>query len=295
VRARAAWAALICVIVLGAVAADFRAEIINAEARVAGFSENIVVVDRPDHEKFAGEFSLWGRLLYERRARRHNREGFLSALAEDSGHLGDILVSNDKISGRISKRGWQHCPKRNVVVGGNNSTEYHAACWCLTGISDANCDCGHPLIPAQVGGFDVDICPQLALGSFIGEFDGGLCRIGRILSSIGRFFGFQQRIVESAIGFPEHPGVDYGGDEQKERPSHQPSGESINWRSLVKPPALTFIGLALGLICGLAGFVILFGPHTRPTDYALKNVGAGLLLVGLLLSALAAFIVVAAI
>jgi uncharacterized protein YqgC (DUF456 family) len=43
---------------------------------------------------------------------------------------------------------------------------------------------------------------------------------------------------------------------------------------LVEPPTLAFVGLALGLFIGLAGFVILFGPHVSSENYLARNIGA---------------------
>lgn len=293
-RARAAWAVLIGVIVPGAIVAEGRGEIEKAEARVALFSENVVVIDRADHEKLARKsgYRFCGS-LYERRTLPVDRESFFAPLTEDSSDLGSVLIAHDKIARHVSEVGWQQCPKRDVIVGGNNSTEYHPACRCLTCISEANGSFGITLIPIEVGGFDVDICSQLALGGFVGEFDCGPCCLGRIFSGIGRFFGFQQCVVQSIVGFPEYASINDGGDKEQRRPSNQPSSESINWHRLVEPPVPMFSSLVLGLLNGLAGFVVLFGPHTHPTNYALKNVGAGLFFGGLFLSALAAFIAAA--
>ena len=70
---------------------------------------------------------------------------------------------------------------------------------------------------------------------------------------------------------------------QQSRPRNEPSGKSVNWLPLLKPP---FFLIGLGLSSTLVGFVLLFGPHRRP------NIGAVLYFLGFFVFAVSAFALV---
>jgi hypothetical protein len=161
-------------------------------------------------------------------------------------------------------------------------------------ISDVNRRYGVPFIPNEVARFDIDISPQLPLRSLVRKFYGSFGGTGRSFSRISGFFSLGHGFDQGIIGFPKNGRTADSREEQKKGPSDQPSRESVDWHWLIKPPTIVVFSLVLGLLCGLAGFVILFGPHTHPTNYALKNAGTGLFFGGLAVSALALFAVVAA-
>lgn len=87
------------------------------------------------------------------------------------------------------------------------------------------------------------------------------------------FIGDTPLLVDEKISY------DVGG-EQKGGPENQPSGEPINWRALLKPPAIPWACALVGGALAAYGFTILFGPH-RTTLTPKK--GAALFFLGLAL------------
>ena len=289
--AQAAWAVLVCVIVLSAPVSDRNVAIVKTEPGVAWLPENVAVVDRSNNEYSARDFRF-DALFCERRDTPLNREHFFASLAEDSRNFRRVLVADHEIGGSVAERRWQHRTRGNIVISGNNSSEDHVACRCLPRVSEVNCSCGVPFIPVEVAGFDIDISSQLPFCRLVRKFYGGFGGFGRSFSRVSGFFSLDHGFDQGVIGFPKNGGAANSSEEQEKRPSDQPARESVDWYWLIKPPTIVVFSLMLGLLCGLAGFVILFGPHVSPKNYLLRNIGTGLFFAGLLACAISLFAIV---
>jgi hypothetical protein len=282
----------------GAIATDSRGNVNDAKASVALFPENVGVINRADHEKSEWEISSGFAAAPWEFLRKLQSIGFVLALTENAGDfLGIIFTTHSDACRTVSKGCWQSAIWWRIFVGSYDASKNQISGWRLASVAYLDIGTSGRLVPSKVSGFDVNISPQLALCGSVSQLNCILCGTSGNFGGLCRLFGFKQGIVQGIVGFPEHPGAANGGYEQQESPNNQPTGEPVNWHRMVEPPAAVvwFISLVLGLICGLAGFVILFGPHTRPTDYTLKNVGAGLFFGGLFLAAPAAFLWIASI
>jgi hypothetical protein len=94
-------------------------------------------------------------------------------------------------------------------------------------------------------------------------------------------------LMQSEISFQKDDRTYEGREKQHEREESYPASEFRNWVVMNEEPRVFFLWMPLflapGVVCGLVGFVLLFGPHRHP------GFGATLYFLGMVLGVAGAF------
>jgi hypothetical protein len=168
---------------------------------------------------------------------------------------GNIRVATYKDS-RVFGRLWEWNSFNYIVRVANENADVVSDVigWGLPNIMEYKIDRHHFVVKKDFTLFDGDIRPQLALGSFFGEFDSILSSFSGVFSGFDEFFG----VLSGRLHFLELA-VDYPIADSREE--NQKTGEISDARRPLRHPALIplVVGFSLLFLCLCSGLAAVKG------------------------------------